>query len=200
MAARRSRQRGKGRSAAWGNAAHGGSRAAQKGKAAARGEARPMGGGAQRGKRLHPIRRYVLLWSQGGVSNVLPYRPPFIFAPISGDDSPQTRELNVEDRVGFCAERAKDFCGGEVRCDILRQDRDKRGLGIGDARKGAVLGGIRAGRACGRAAARHGDRGGATLPNRLANRIRRAAGPPAALRWPPPDSNPPEPPSASGGS
>ena len=109
---------------------------------------------------MHPIRRYDLLWTQGGVSNVLPYRPPFYCAPISGDDSPQPRELNVQDGVRFRAERAKDFCGGDVRGDILRQDRHERGLGIGDGRKGSVLWGIRAGRACGRAAARHGDRGG----------------------------------------
>ena len=147
------------------------------------GEGRAHGEGRARGKRLHPIRRYVLLWSQGGVSNVLPYRPPFFCAPISGDDSPQARELNVEDGVRFRAERAKDFCGGEVRGDILRQDRDKRGLGIGDARKGSVLGGIRAGRACGRAAARHGDRGGQPFRTALRTasvgrrgRLRRSAG------------------------
>ena len=143
---------------------HGGKRG-QWGRRAKGGKVRPRKRGrpAQRGKRLHPMRRYVLLWSQGGVSNVLPYRPPFIFAPIAGDDSPQTRELNVEDGVRFRAERAKDFCGGDVRGDILRQDRDKRGLGIGDARKRSILRGIfgiRAGRACGRAAARHGDRRG----------------------------------------
>ena len=80
-----------------------------------------------------------------------------------GDDFPQARELNVEDRVGFRAQRAKDFCGGDVRGDIFRQDRHERGLGIGDERKRSILRGIfgiRAGRACGRAAARHGDRWG----------------------------------------
>ena len=113
----------------------------------------------------------------------IPPSPPFICAPISGDDSPQARELNVEDGVRFRAERAKDFCGGDVRGDILRQDRDKRGLGIGDARKGAVLGGIRAGRACGRAAARHGDRRGQPFRTALRTasvgrrgRLRRSAG------------------------
>ena len=113
----------------------------------------------------------------------IPLSPPFFCAPISGDDSPQTRELNVQDGVRFRAERAKDFCGGEVRGDILRQDRDKRGLGIGDARKGSVLGGIRAGRACGRAAARHGDRGGQPFRTALRTasvgrrgRLRRSAG------------------------
>ena len=138
---------------------------------------------------MQPIRRYVLLWSQGGVSNVLPYRPPFILAPITGHNSPQARELNVEDGVGFRAERAKDFCGGDVRGDILRQDRHERGLGIGDGRKGSVLWGIfriLAGRACGRAAARHGDRGGQPfrtafflrqgLPRQRRGRLRRSAG------------------------
>ena len=142
------------------------------------GRARGKDGG-RGGKRLQAIRRYDLLWTQGGVSNVLPYRPPFFCAPISGDDSPQARELDVEDGVGFRAERAKDFCGGDVRGDILRQDRHKRGLGIGDGRKGSVLWGIRAGRGCGRAAARHGDRGG--QPFRTASfgrrgRLRRSAG------------------------
>ena len=166
-----------------GKAAQGGKRSGRKGPRA-RGEGRAQRGkAAQGGKRLHPTRRYVLLWSQGGVSNVLPYRPPFFCAPISGDDSPQTRELNVQDGVRFRAERAKDFCGGEVRGDILRQDRDKRGLGIGDARKGSVLWGIRAGRACGRAAARHGDRGGQPFRTALRTasvgrrgRLRRSAG------------------------
>jgi hypothetical protein len=89
----------------------------------------------------------------------------------------------VEDRVGFRAERAKDFCGGDVRGDILRQDRHERGLGIGDGRKGSVLWGIRAGRACGRAAARHGDRGGQPFRTALRTasfgrrgRLRRSAG------------------------
>ncbi len=100
------------------------------------------GAGRARGKRLHPLRRYVLLWSQGGVSNVLPNRPPFFCGPITGHNSPQTRELDVEDGVGFRAERAKDFCGGDVRGDILRQDRHKRGIGIGDGRKRAVFGGF----------------------------------------------------------
>ena len=132
---------------------------------------------------MRPIRRYVLLWTQGGVSNVFPNRPPIIFSPVSGDDSPQPRELNVENRVGFRAQRAKDFCGGDVCGDILRQDRDERGLGIGDGRKGAVFGGIRAGRACGRAAARHGDRGGQPFRTALRTasvgrrgRLRRSAG------------------------
>ena len=154
------------------------------GKAAQRGEARRKERGrAQGGKRLHPIRRYDLLWTQGGVSNVLPYRPPFFCAPISGYDSPQARELNVEDGVRFRAERAKDFCGGDVRGDILRQDRHKRGIGIGDGRKRAVFGGIRAGRACGRAAARHGDRRGQPFRTALRTasvgrrgRLRRSAG------------------------
>ena len=132
---------------------------------------------------MHPLRRYVLLWSQGGVSNVLPNRPPFFCGPITGHNSPQTRELNVEDGVGFRAERAKDFCGGDIRGDILRQDRHKRGIGIGDGRKGAVFGGIRAGRACGRAAARHGDRRGQPFRTALRTasvgrrgRLRRSAG------------------------
>ena len=132
---------------------------------------------------MHPIRRYDLLWTQGGVSNVLPYRPPFFCGSITGDNSPQTRELDVEDGVGFRAERAKDFCGGDVRGDILRQDRHKRGIGICDGRKGSVLWGIRAGRACGRAAARHGDRGGQPFRTALRTasfgrrgRLRRSAG------------------------
>ena len=127
----------------------------------ARGKGRAQTGKARaRGEAIAPNTPLCFTVVQGGVSNVLPYRPPFICAPISGDDSPQARELNVEDGVRFRAERAKDFCGGDVRGDILRQDRDERGLGIGDGRKGSVLWGIRAGRACGRAAARHGDRGG----------------------------------------
>ena len=39
------------------------------------GRARGKDGG-RGGKRLQAIRRYDLLWTQGGVSNVLPYRPP----------------------------------------------------------------------------------------------------------------------------
>ncbi len=92
----------------WGKPRKGGlRRAAQKGKegramggSAAKGEAGPRrgearrkergraqggrsgakGAGRARGKRLHPLRRYVLLWSQGGVSNVLPNRPPSLEA------------------------------------------------------------------------------------------------------------------------
>ena len=158
---------------------------------------RGEGKAAQGGKQLQALGGYVLLHVDGGASNLVPNTPPFFCAPITGDDSPQTRELNVEDGVGFRAERAKDVGGGDVRGDLLRQDRDKRGIGIDDGRKWAVFGGIRAGRACGRAAARHGDRGG--QPFRTARRLvlrslgegggrlRRSAG----LR--------PEPPSASGG-
>ena len=70
--------------AAWGEARprgeagprKGGKRSGRKGPRA-RGEGRAQRGkAAQGGKRLQPIPRYVLLWSQGGVSNVLPYRPP----------------------------------------------------------------------------------------------------------------------------
>ncbi|GEM_PF-5700541 len=113
----------------------------------------------------------------------IPPSPPFFCGPITGHNSPQTRELDVEDGVGFRAERAKDFCGGDVRGDILRQDRHKRGIGIGDGRKRAVFGGIRAGRACGRAAARHGDRRGQPFRTALRTasvgrrgRLRRSAG------------------------
>ena len=71
--------------------------------------------------------------------------------------------MDVQDGIGFRPQRAEDFFGGGYGAQILRQDRDERGLGIGDERKRSFLRGIfgiRAGRACGRAAARHGDRRG----------------------------------------
>ena len=118
----------------------------------------------------------------------IPLSPPFFYAPITGDDSPQARELNVQDGVGFRAERMKDFGGGKVCGHIFGQDREEWGLGIDDERNRSVLQGIigiRAGRACGRAAARRGDRWGEIfrtvfrirqgLPSRRQGRLRRSA-------------------------
>ena len=99
----------------------------------------------------------------------IPPSPPIFYAPILGDERPRPDELDVQHGIGFRAERAKDFLGREIRGDLLRQDRDERGLGIGDERKRSIFGGIRAGRACGRAAARHGDRRGAN--SRTARRL-----------------------------
>ena len=130
-----------------------------------------MGGSAAKGgkvgpggKRLQPFRRCVLLLTQNGGLNPVEVTPPVFYAPVLGDESPRPGELDVQHGIGFRPERAKDFLGRDIRGDILRQDRDERGLGIGDARKRSILRGIfgiRAGRACGRAAARHGDRRGA---------------------------------------
>ena len=134
----------------------------------ARGEARPRGGKARpRGKRLQPICGYVLLLpqdSKNGGLNPVEVTPPVFYAPILSDKRPRPGELDVQHGIGFRPERAKDFWGRKIPFDILRQDRDKRGLGIGHARKRSILRGIfgiRAGRACGRAAARYGDRRGA---------------------------------------
>ncbi len=134
------------------------------------GRSRPLG------KRVYPTR----------VPRVrIPPSPPFPYAPISGDDSPQAGKLDVQNGVTFRAERVKDFVGRNERGHILRQDRDKRGLGIGDERKRSVLQGIfgiRAGQACGRAAARRGDRWGEifrtalrTASVRRQGRLRRSA-------------------------
>ena len=110
---------------------------------------------------MQPLRRCVLLLPQYGGFNPIKVTPPTFYAAILGDEGPRAAELDVQHGIGFRSERAKDFLGREIRGDILRQDRDERGLGIGDARKRSILRGIRAGRACGRAAARHGDRRGA---------------------------------------
>ena len=85
-------RRGRGRSGGgYPRATRSGARVQRSGAAAprVRGEAAQGGkprqkerGRAQGGKRLRPIRRYVLLWTQGGVSNVLPYRPPFFYSLI----------------------------------------------------------------------------------------------------------------------
>ncbi len=133
-----------------------------------RGEAGPRMGtrSGARGKRLQSLCGYVLLSPEYGGLNPIKVTPPTFYAPVLGDEGPRPGELDVQHGIGFRPERAKDFLRREIPFDILRQDRDKRGLGIGHARKRSILRGIfgiRAGRACGRAAARHGDRRGANF-------------------------------------
>ena len=120
--------------------------------------------------------------------------PPFSCRLIFQHISPLGRVLDVQHGIGFRPLRAKDFCGGGYGAQLLRQDREERGLGIGDERKRSILGGIfgiRAGRACGRAAERPEDRI-ARPPFRTAHgfaaRLRRST------------SRPPEPATGSGGS
>ena len=128
----------------------------------ARGKGRAQTGKARaRGEAIAPNTPLCFTVVQGGVSNVLPYRPPFSCFHILRDIPPRRRVLDVQDGIGFRPLRAKDFCGGGYGAQILRQDREERGLGIGDERKRSILGGIfgiRAGRACGRAAERPEDR------------------------------------------
>ena len=107
----------------------------------------------------------------------IPLSPPFSYSAIFHDITPRRRVLDVQDGIRLRAQRTEDYFGGGYGAQILRQDRDERGLGIGDARKRSILRGIfgiRAGRACGPAkrgtgrachaggvaAARHGDRRG----------------------------------------
>ena len=124
----------------------------------------------------------------------IPLSPPFSYFHILRDIRPCGRVLDMQHGIGFRPLRAKDFCGGGYGAQILRQDREERGLGIGDERKRSILGGIfgiRAGRACGRAAERPEDRI-ARPPFRTAHgfaaRLRRST------------SRPPEPATGSGGS
>ena len=168
----------------------------------ARGEARPRGGKARpRGKRLQPICGYVLLLpqdSKNGGLNPVEVTPPFPCRLIFQHIRPFGRVLDMQHGIGFRPLRTEDFFGRGYGLQILRQDRDERGLGIGDERKRSILRGIfgiRAGRACGRAAARHGDRRGEI--SRTALRTARG-GRQGRLRRS--TSRPPEPATGSGGS
>ena len=93
----------------------------------------------------------------------IPPSPPVLNFRIFRHDPPRIRKPDVQDGIGFRAERPEDFPrrrdGGHVR----RKDRDECGLGFLDGRKGAGL--LRIfrsleGRACGRAAARPSARRG----------------------------------------
>ena len=179
--------------------AHGGTRrtggsAANGGRRATGGKERPRRGG----KRLRGMAAYVLFIADQALLRDAEKTPPFPCRLIFRHIGPFGRVLDMQHGIGFRPLRTEDYFGRGYGLQILRQNRDERGLGIGDERKRSILRGIfgiRAGRACGRAAARHGDRRGEI--SRTALRTARG-GRQGRLRRS--TSRPPEPATGSGGS
>ena len=143
--------------------------------------------GRSRGKRLHPIRRYVslLINGGGGGSDLMPTGRQFFLARFWAT-IPQARELNVGGWGRFSSPTSeKNFTAGMYAATSCGGIGTNGASGSATVEKGPFCGGSGQGRACGRAPRARGSAGANSRtckaawppkPGEGGGRLRRSAG------------------------